>query len=93
MTFEYNYFKAAMDTTWTRFDRVVKFHNGQMDIDCNVLETMIYQAGAMGKEVFIVSITGISRSGKSFLLGLLQIYLMSYSKVNKMFLVIFIVVK
>ena len=71
-----------MSGTQTKFKKVIEFKNEQPCYAGSALKKMIDKAKAMDKEVFVICITGVSRSGKSFLLNLLQIYLEHYSKVN-----------
>ena len=48
-----------------------------------MFEGVINNGGAEGLPVFIVSITGVLRSGKSFLLNLMKLYLDYYEKVGR----------
>ena len=78
-------FREGISATNTKFERIVEFDKERLKPKCDVLRKLIVKAKAMEKEVFIIGITGASRSGKSFFLNLLQIYLEHYYKVNASF--------
>ena len=71
-----------MSSTFKQRKAVAVFNNEQLVLIGGVLREMIVDAGATEKEVFIIGITGVYRSGKSFFLNLLHIFLEYYSKVN-----------
>ena len=78
-----------MSSTKRKFARVVTFNKGRLKLSSDVLKEMIINAEAMEEEVFIIGITGIYRSGKSFLLNLFQIYLEYFFKVNASLILVF----
>ena len=71
-----------MSSTSTKPELVAKFDEDRTKLKANVLEEMIKNAKAKDKQVVVISITGVFRSGKSFLLNLLETYLEYYSKVD-----------
>ena len=75
-----------MSSTKRKFERVVTFNQDRLKLKSDVLEKMISKAKATNEEVAVISITGLYRSGKSFLLNLFQIYLEYHSEVNANFI-------
>ena len=51
--------------------------------DLPAFDSVIQQADAEDRPVFVVSITGVLRSGKSFILNLMKIYLDYYENVSQ----------
>ena len=71
-----------MSSAPTKPELIATFENDRSKLRVHVLEDMIKKAKAKDKQVVVISITGVFRSGKSFLLNLLETYLEYYSKVN-----------
>ena len=71
-----------MSSAPTKPELIATFENDRSKLRVHVLEEMIKKAKAKDKQVVVISITGVFRSGKSFLLNLLETYLEYYSKVN-----------
>ena len=71
-----------MSSAPTKPELIATFDNDQPKLKVHVLEEMIEKAKAKDKQVVVISITGVFRSGKSFLLNLLEIYLEYYYKVD-----------
>ena len=71
-----------MSSAPTKPELIATFDNDRPKLRVHVLEEMIKKAKAKDKQVVVIGITGVFRSGKSFLLNLLETYLEYYSKVN-----------
>ena len=54
---------------------VIEFDGEQPIYKTQTLEKLIYNAGAEESQVYIISITGVFRTGKSFFLSLFKTYL------------------
>ena len=61
---------------------VVDFDDATASYKLSEIESLITGADAWDTEVFVLSITGVFRGGKSFLLGLFQTYLDYICKVG-----------
>ena len=77
-----------MSSAPTKPELIATFENDRSKLRVHVLEEMIKKAKAKDKQVVVISITGVFRSGKSFLLNLLETYLEYYSKVDVFFCLI-----
>ena len=71
-----------MSSVSTKPELIATFDDGRPKLRVHVLEDMIKKAKAKDKQVVVISITGVFRSGKSFFLNLLETYLEYSSKVD-----------
>lgn len=61
---------------------VIELKGENAEYHADVLKKMIDEANIRDKEVYVIAISGVYRSGKSFFLNLLNTYMDYYSKVG-----------
>ena len=61
---------------------VIKLDGNSADYQSKLLQQMIVEAGIEYKDVYVIAISGVYRSGKTFFLNLLHTYIDYYIKVK-----------